>query len=176
MTSRQQVIAVAAMLAIVGAVDFGKRVHVPRQPAMRELDAGKHGLPAPPMPLAMARQRLQSWLPAPALDSKDAAADALTRPGTAATSVPDRAEIGGWQFVLRGVFDAGPPFAVLDVTSTSGGAVEQHRLSAGEAINGVRVEEIAGRRVTLSDGESVIQLALFVDPGTELASADEQDE
>jgi hypothetical protein len=90
--------------------------------------------------------------------------------------VPDRADLGGWRFVLRGVFDAGPPFAVLDVMSSSGGEFEQHRLSLGEAIKGVRVERISGRSVSLSDGENVIQLALFIDPSDDMVPTNEKDE
>ena len=165
MTPRHQLIAVSAVLAIVGVVDFVQRVHVPRQQATRDLDAGMQQQVEPPMTLAMARERLQSWFPAQAVGAQGQTGTAQTRSGGIASSVPDRAEIGGSQFVLRGVFDAGPPFAVFDVVSGSGGTVEQHRLSVGEEIKGVRVERIAGRSVSLSDGESLVQLALFIDPG-----------
>ena len=77
-------------------------------------------------------------------------------------------------FVLRGVFDAGPTFAVLDVMPISGGVVEQHRLSVGESIKGVRLEQISGRNISLSDGEKVIQLALFIDPKNNIASVDKE--
>lgn len=170
MTPRQQIIVVAAVLAIVGAVDFVQRVHVPRQPATRALDAGNQGQPEAPMPLAMARQRLQSWFPPEGPGPQDPTAATQAGAGNSATSVPDRAEIGGRQFVLRGVFDAGPPFAVFDVASRSGGMVEQHRLSVGEEIEGVRVERIAGRSVSLSDGDSTVQLALFIDPAEKVSA------
>ena len=174
MTPRQQIIAAAAVLAIVGTVDFFGRVHVPRQPATRAMDAGNQGQVESPMPLAMARQRLQSWFPAQAPPGQTSVADAAGRDPSA--PIPDRAAIGGWQFVLRGVFDAGPTFAVFDVVSGDGVAIEQHRLSVGEAIKGVRVEQIAGRRVSLSDGDKVVQLALFIDPGQNAAATRDQDE
>ncbi len=66
--------------------------------------------------------------------------------------------------MLRGIFDAGPRFAVLDVMANAGGEIEQHRVSAGEAINGVRVERISDHGVTLSDSQKTIHLALFIDP------------
>lgn len=172
MTPRQQILVVVVILAIVGGVDFFKRVHVPRQPATRAMDAGDQGQFEPPMPLAMARQRLQSWFPAQAAQGQTGAADAGSRDPSA--PIPDRAAIGGWQFVLRGVFDAGPPFAVFDVVPRNGGSAEQHRLSVGEEVKGVRVEQIAGRRVSLSSGEEVVQLALFIDPRDSVTAVDEQ--
>ncbi|MBT8088124.1 MAG: hypothetical protein KJO46_08800 [Gammaproteobacteria bacterium] len=162
MTPRHQLIGLIAILAIAGAVDFVKRVHVSRQPATRALDDGQQGRLAAPMPLAKARERLQSWFPAPAAGTQDPTAVLQAGPNNTAMPIPDRAEIGGSQFVLRGVFDAGPPFAVFDVVS-GGGAVEQYRLSVGEEIKGVRVEQIVGRRVSLSDGESIVELALFIE-------------
>jgi hypothetical protein len=90
--------------------------------------------------------------------------------------IPDRADLGGWHFVLRGVFDAGPLFAVLDVMPSAGGEIEQHRLSAGELIKGVRVERISGRSVSLSDGENVTELALFIDPSDDIVPTNEKDE
>ncbi len=172
MRHQTQVIAVAAVLVLLGALDFAKRVHVPRSPATRDTITGTDALPADPLPLASARERLQSWLPAQQPGPQDPQGTSGEQPQDA--SVPDRADIGGWRFVLRGVFDAGPPFAVLDVQPSAGGAVEQHRVSAGDSIKGVSVNGIAGRRVSLSDGDKEIQLALFIDPGDEIATAEEQ--
>jgi len=129
-------------------------------------------LPNEPLPVASARERLQSWFPAQQSESPDTESTAGEQPEGA--GVPDRAEIGGWRFVLRGVFDAGPPFAVLDVQASAGGAVEQHRLSAGDTIKGVTVERIAGQRVSLSDGENEVELALFIDPGDEIAAKEQR--
>lgn len=167
MTVRSQAIVVAAILVLAGLVDFVQRVYVPRSQATRAANTGSPVLPNPPLSLASARQRLQSWLPVPTLIPASAPAGgpkAVANEPHAGARVPDRVDIGGWRFVLRGVFDAGPPFAVLDVMPSAGGAVEQYRLAAGEAIKGVRVERIAGRGVSLSDGEKVIQLALFIGP------------
>ena len=178
MTPRMQVILVAAILALAGAVDFVQRIHMPRSPAIRGAGMEATALPDLPLSLASARQRLQSWLPTqtsgPQAASNDVAND--SRDSALRVRAPDRADLGGWRFVLRGVFDAGPPFAVLDVMSSSGGEVEQHRLSAGEVIKGVRVERISGRSVSLSDGEKVIQLALFIDPGDDIVPTNEKDE
>lgn len=174
MTPRHQLIGLIAILAIAGAVDFVKRVHVSRQPATRALDDGNQGRLAAPMPLAKARERLQSWFPAPAAGTQDPTA--VLQAGPNNTAMPDRAEIGGARFVLRGVFNAGPPFAVLDVVSGGGSAVEQYRLSVGEEIKGVRVEQIVGRRVTLSDGESIVQLALFIEADQGATAIDKQNE
>jgi hypothetical protein len=38
------------------------------------------------------------------------------------------------------------------------------------------VERISGRSVSLSDGEKVIQLALFIDPGDDIVRTNEKDE
>lgn len=177
MTPRHQIIAVAAALLLVGAVDFLQRVYVPRSSAARTTDTGTPALPDPPLSLASAQERLQSWLATPAVTAAESApTDAVVKPGETDVRIPDRADIGGWRFVLRGVFDAGPPFAVFDVMSSANGEIEQYRLSAGEAIKGVRVEQISGRRVRLSDGEQVIHLALFVDPKDDVVPINNKDE
>ncbi len=177
MTPRHQIIAVATILLLVGAVDFLQRVYVPRSPAARTTDTETPALPDPPLSLASAQERLQSWLATPAVTAAQSApTDVVVKPGESDVRIPDRADIGGWRFVLRGVFDAGPPFAVFDVTSSANGEIEQYRLSAGEAIKGVRVEQISGRRVRLSDGEQVIHLALFVDPKDDVVPINEKDE
>lgn len=174
MTPRTQVFTVAAVLVLAGVVDFVQRVYVPRSPATRDSNIEALSLPDGPLPLASARERLQSWFPAQLPEPQDPESAAGGQ--LQSTGVPDRADIGGWRFVLRGVFDAGPPFAVLDVQPSAGGMVEQHRLSAGDNIKGVTLKRIAGRRVSLSDGESVVELALFIDPGDEMAAAKEENE
>ncbi len=177
MTPRTQVTVVAAVLALAGAVDFVQRIHMPRSLAIRDAGIEATVLPGLPRSLASARQRLQSWLAAQISGSPSTSTDVATEPqDSSGVRIPDRVDLGGWHFVLRGVFDAGPPFAVFDVTSSAGGEIEQYRLSAGEAIKGVRVERISGRRVSLSDGEKVIQLALFIDPREDTIPADEKDE
>lgn len=176
MTPRMQVIVVAAILTLAGAVDFVQRIHVPRSLATREQKIETRALPELPLPLAAARQRLQSWLPTQTQEPPVPSTEVANEPRVSGLRVPDRADLGGWRFVLRGVFDAGPAFAVLDVMSSAGGEVEQHRLSVGEAIKGVRVERISGRSVSLSDGEKVIQLALFIDPSDDMIPANEKDE
>ena len=175
MTPRNQVIAVAAILVIVAIFDFVQRVQVPRAPTTRDSQIESPALPAVPLSLALARQRLQSWFPAQTTGQQAQAAGAQNVSGNVDAPLPDRADIGGWNFVLRGVFDAGPTFAVLDVMQISGSAVEQHRLSVGESIKGVRLEQISGRNISLSDGEKLIQLALFIDPKNNIASVDKNE-
>ena len=171
MTPRKQVIAVAAILAVAGIVDFVQRIHVPRSPATRDSDIGRASLPAEPLSLASARERLQSWFPAQQPGPAEMLGDAQAQGEDVET--PDRADIAGWRFVLRGVFSAGAPFAVFDVQPSAGGEVEQHRVSAGDSIKGVSVERIAGHRVSLSDGKDLIELALFIDTEDEMAAAGE---
>jgi len=171
-TPRSQVLTVAAILVVAGVVDFVQRIHVPRSAATRDANIETRIVADAPLPLASARERLQSWFPVQQQRSQDSQNDSEQQGEYA--GMPDRADIGGWRFVLRGVFDAGPPFAVLDVQASAGGTIEQHRLSAGDTIKGVTVERIAGRRVSLSDGENEIELALFIDPGDEIAAAKEQ--
>ena len=169
MTARAQVILVAIVLLLVVVVDFVQRIHVPRSVASREANIEAVPLPEEPLSLASAQERLQSWFPASAPQPGGAPAQPASGPGIAGVTIPDRVELGGWRFVLRGIFDAGPPFAVFDVTSSSGGDGEQHRLSAGETLNGVRLEEISGHTVRLSDGKKSIRLALFIDPNEKMA-------
>ncbi len=176
MTPRTQVIVVAAILTLAGAVDFVQRIHMPRSTAIRGAGMEATALPDLPLSLASARQRLQSWLPTQTPGPPAASIDAANEFRDSAVRIPDRADLGGWRFVLRGVFDAGPPFAVLDVMPSAGGEIEQHRLSAGELIKGVRVERISGRSVSLSDGEHVTELALFIDPGDDIVRTNEKDE
>jgi hypothetical protein len=167
---------VAIVLLLIASIDFVQRIYVPRSAASREAQIKVVPLPGEPMPLASAQERLQSWFPASAPQSGGVQAEVESDPGAARTAIPDRVELGGWRFVLRGVFDAGPPFAVFDVMSSEGGDVEQHRLTAGEELNGVRLEEISGRTVSLSDGQTSIRLALFIDLNEGMTPADEQDE
>ncbi len=174
MTPRMQVIVVAAILALAGAVDFVERIHMPRSLAIRGAGLEATALPDLPLSLASARQRLQSWLPTQTPGPQAASIDVANESRDSAVRIPDRADLGGWHFVLRGVFDAGPPFAVLDVMSSAGGEIEQHRLSAGELIKGVRVERISGRSVSLSDGEKVTELVLFIDPSDDIVPTNEK--
>lgn len=179
MTPRAQVLVVAVVLLLFAAADFVQRIYVPRSAASREAGVEAVSLPGEPMSLASAQERLQSWFPAAASALSPGPggtpAELAGGPGAAGAPIPDRAELGGWRFVLRGVFDAGPPFAVFDVMSSSGGDVEQHRLSAGQTLNGVRLDEIAGRTVSLSDGEKSIRLALFIDVNDGMMPVDAQD-
>jgi hypothetical protein len=177
MTVRAQVAAVLAVLGLAAIVDFASRVYVPRTGAERDARLDVAIVPGEMLSLAEARQRLQSWLP-----GQDASAAA--NPDDVASGVvenadlPDRGKLGGWVFVLRGVFDvdAGPPFAVLEVAPETGGAAERHEVIAGNDIKGVRVERIAGRRVSLSDGDESIRLALFLDPDNETDAANESND
>jgi len=175
-TPRMQVIVVAAILALAGAVDFVQRIHMPRSLAIRGAGLEATALPDLPLSLASARQRLQSWLPTQTSGPQAASIEVANESRDSAVRVPDRADLGGWRFVLRGVFDAGPPFAVLDVMPSAGGEIEQHRLSAGELIKGVRVERISGRSVSLSDGEKVTELTLFINARDDMIPANEYGE
>ena len=176
MTPRMQVIVVAAILALAGAVDFVQRIHMPRSLAIRGAGLEATALPDLPLSLASARQRLQSWLPTQTSGPQAASIEVANEPRDSVLRIPDRADLGGWHFVLRGVFDAGPPFAVFDVMPSAGGEIEQHRLSAGELIKGVRVERISGRSVSLSDGEKVTELTLFINARDDMIPANEYSE
>lgn len=172
MTPGAPVIAVAGILVLAGAIDFVQRIYVPRSPATRESNIEALAVPNQPLPLASARERLQSWLPTNAPEPQEAPVGGQNEP-VDSSRIPDRADIGGWRFILRGVFDAGPPFAVFDVKSSAGGEIEHHRVLAGEVIQGVRVERIAGHSVDLTDGDKMIHLALFIDPEDNMAPANE---
>ncbi len=177
MTVRMQITATVLVLLLLGAVDFVVRVYVPRSTAERDLQMDTSLPPNETLSLAEAQQRLQSWLP-------DQTETAAARPGpdggeqgaaTALDASPDRAELAGRLFVLRGIFDTegGDPFAVLEVAPVAGGSVDRHDAIAGDEIDGVRINLIDGRRVELSDGGKTIQLSLFLDPGFESVTTDE---
>lgn len=173
MTGRSQVLVIATVLLLIAAVDFVYRVYVPRSAASRETQIETVLLPGEPQSLASAQERLQSWFPVETSTS-DSGVTAANTSDDAAAALPDRGEIAGWRFILRGVFDAGPPFAVLDIVSKAGGETEQHRLSAGDTAKGVSVERISGHSVYLTDGETMIQLALFVEPEDDMTPVDER--
>jgi hypothetical protein len=172
-TPRTQIIVVAAVLFLAGTIDFIQRTHVPRTPAERDSEIKAFVAPDQPLPLASARERLQSWLPTTSTESQGSLVDGQNQPPDSVVSIPDRADIDGWRFILLGVFDAGPPFAVLDVMSLADREVEQVRVSAGEEIKGVRVERISGHTVDLLNEEKVIHLALFIDAKDNTAPTDE---
>ena len=173
MTSRNQVTAVVLVLGLIGVLDCVTRVYVPRSAAGRDMQFEVAAPRERPLSLAEARQRLQSWLPAEA-PPQDLPVVANNASDAAAVSLPDRGDLAGWRFILRGVFDAGTEFAVLDIMSTSGGETEQHRLLAGDEIKGVSVERISGHSVYLSDGETIMRLALFVEPEVNATPAEDQ--
>ena len=177
MTSRNQVMAVVLILGLVGLVDFLTRIYVPRSGTERDL-----AFDAPPPPgetrsLAAARQRLQSWLP------DDSTAEAASNASDGANGanddgeLPDRGRLAGRLYVLRGIFetDGGRLFAVLEVMPKAGGAVQQHKVLAGDNIGGIRVDRIAGRRIRLSGEGEVIELSLFLDAGIETVAVDENE-
>ena len=62
-TPRMQVIVVAAILALAGAVDFVQRIHMPRSTAIRGAGMEATTLPDLPLSLASARQRLHELAP-----------------------------------------------------------------------------------------------------------------
>lgn len=173
MSPRTPVIAVAAVLLLAFALDFLQRVHVPRSPATREAILESPTLPVAPLSLAAAKQRLQSWFPPPTSDALLPPSETMSAPTDSGSRGPDRGDLGGWRFVLRGVFEAGPPFAVLEVMPLAGGEVERHQVSEGQVVNGIRVDSVSGRSVSLSHGEDVIDLALFTDQRNAMTLADE---
>jgi hypothetical protein len=176
--------AVVLILGLLGLADFLTRIYVPRSGTERDL-----AFDAPPPPgetrsLAAARQRLQSWLPD---DSTAEAASNVSDGANGANDdgelpdrggeLPDRGRLAGRLYVLRGIFetDGGRLFAVLDVMPEAGGAVQQHKVLAGDDIGGVRVDRIAGRRIRLSGEGEVIELSLFLDAGIETVAVDENE-
>jgi hypothetical protein len=163
-TRRAQILIAALALGALAVADFATRVYVPRSAVDRGPDEVDPVAPALPVSPQLAFERLDRWLgvEAPPSGSNPAKEGSVPQAASEAAA-PDQAEIGGRRFVLRGIFDAGEPFAVLDVLPEGGGPAEQHDLAIGEAVHGVRIEQIAGRMVTLSDGQAVARLVLFED-------------
>ena len=174
MTVRAQVAAVLAVLGLVGVVDFAKRVYVPRDDAERTTELKPAQPLDAPLSLAEARQRLQSWLPDQGMAAQASSGSNAEQADTNGANYPDRGELGGYVFLLRGIFDqdSGLPFAVMEVTPKTGGSTERREVVAGDSIHDVRVDRVAGRRVSLSTGNTAIELALFLAPEKETVVAD----
>lgn len=181
MTPRNQVMAVALVLGLVGLMDFFARVHVPRSDADRGFQLAKLRAPVEEQSLAEARQRLQSWLPdarkgSPADDAADGGGSGA-EDATEDVELPDRGRLRGRLYVLRGIFetDGVRSFAVLEAMPEGGGPPERHDVVAGDEVGGVRIESIDETRIRLSAEGKVIQLTLFLDPGMESILADESE-
>ena len=174
MTVRAQVSIVLAVLALIGIADFATRVHVPRDDAERAIELEPAESLDAPLSLAEARQRLQSWLPDQGMTVQANSASSAEPPDIDGADYPDRGELGGYVFLLRGIFDqdSGSPFAVMEVTPEAGGSTERREVVAGDSIHDVRVDRVAGRRVSLSTGDTAIELALFLAPEKETVVAD----
>jgi hypothetical protein len=69
---------VAIVLLLIAVADFVQRIYVPRSAASREAQIEAVPLPGEPIPLASAKERLQSWFPveAPTSDSETMVANA----------------------------------------------------------------------------------------------------
>lgn len=175
MTVRAQVSAVLGILALIGIVDFVSRVYVPRDDAERTTEWKPAEAPDAPLSLAAARQRLQSWLPDQGTTAQANPGSGAEQPDTDGADYPDRGELGGYVFLLRGIFDqdSGSPFAVMEVTPETGGSTERREVVAGDSIHDVHVNRVSGRRVSLSTGDTAIELALFLAPEKETVVADE---
>ena len=178
MTVRAQVTAVLVILALVGMLDFATRVYVPRDKAERNAQLQVTSAPKRTLSLAEARQRLQSWLPDPGSAVQQLSGSETQQGASDDGDRSDRGELGSNIFVLRGVFDtpAEPTFAVVEVTPKAGGAARRYEANAGDTIEDVRVDQIAGRRVRLSDGDSTIELALFLGPERGTVATDKRND
>jgi hypothetical protein len=164
-TSRNQVTAVVLVLGLIGVLDFVTRVYVPRSAAGRDMQFEVAAPREQPLSLAEAQQRLQSWLPDQRPGTPSSGTDSAEDGTTSTADLPDRGELAGWHFVLRGVFARAPsqPFAAIEVMSSKGGAIEQHEVTEGQLIKGVRVERVGLHGVSLTEGAEAIELTLFVD-------------
>lgn len=162
MTPRGQVVALCGVAVIAGLLHFVTRVHVPRDPGERDFAGEPQLASVEPVSLAAAREHLQTWFPESAAADGPVAAEVDGLPGLEPSGLPDRGELGGWRFLLRGVFDSGEPFAVFEVTPQAGGATERVMMSAGNTIHGIRLDSVGGRQAVLTDGQTTIRLALFL--------------
>jgi hypothetical protein len=162
MTPRGQVVTLCGVAVITGLLQFFTRVHVPRDPGERDFAAELQLASVEPVSLATAREHLQTWFPESAAADGPGAAEMGVLPELEPGGLPDRGELGGLRFLLRGVFDSGEPFAVFEVTPRAGGATERVMMSAGNTIQGIRLDSVGGRQAVLTDGQNTIRLALFL--------------
>jgi hypothetical protein len=142
---RRLLLLVGALLVMLAAIDFWRRIYVPRD--LRARDAGSFApadVSAPPS-VDDIRRELTQWLPG-------------LQPVTTAA---DRPAETGWSLALLGVFDNRKgAFAVIRATPAGGGDAAVRQAAVGDELFGLRVADIQARRVVLTSaaGEQVLEL------------------
>lgn len=168
MSRRLQVLLLALVL-VLAATDFLRRVHVGRDAGARQFGAPPAVVVPPAVSPEQVRGELGAWMP-PLRSVPGFQADA-------ASAAP-----AAWTLTLLGIFDTPRGrVAVVRADQAGGGASERLRLAVGEEFQGLRVTEIghafvqleaAGARETLrlfdreSPGAGTVSIAAATPPGT----------
>jgi hypothetical protein len=139
------VLVLLALLAVVGVVDFARRIYVGRDDTARALaPAAPVEVPAPPDAAAV-RANLAAWLPSL---------------GGGVQQDPTKVV---WTVRLVATFvDRPAPFAVIMATPQgAGGAPETHLLRVGASVHGHTVREIRPGAAVVETPEGVRELTVF---------------
>jgi hypothetical protein len=146
-TVGRQLLIASAVLLLIAAVDFTRRIYVPRDEALRSYAPPQVAALPPPPDLAAVRAQLENWLPAlPA-----------SRPPDLAARGPD-----SWDLKLVGTFEQRRQrFAVIMATPRSGGKAERRRVAVGDVVYGRTVTGIGRGSLALSAPTGVEELKVF---------------
>jgi hypothetical protein len=146
MSRRRAIVLGLALLATLAAVDFVKRIYVPREARVRDAESLVPAKVPAAAAVADIRRDLASWLPGlqPIVAGADPSVDS------------------SWSLALLGVFqDRGGGFAVIRATPAAGGEPSVQAVKEGDEVFGLRVAGIDPRRVVLLAGEQRQELELF---------------
>jgi hypothetical protein len=147
MTLRTQLLTLGCLMLLVGIWDFGRRIYVGRDPALRQVHREvPAALPGAESPDAV-RQRMLVWLPAIA---------------GSAYAARDPADSSAWQFTLLGVFtQRSKAIAVVAASLQVGGPTEKLRVVEGDTLRGWAVTRVDAHGVTLTRDAETRYLTLF---------------
>jgi hypothetical protein len=144
-TRNRQLLLLGVVALLVAGRDFGTRIYVGRDEALRRF-AAPVIQPVPPAPnAAIVRARLGGWLP-----------------GIAGSKAADPDDTSAWDLRLTGIFTRkGQRFAVISSTPKGGGPTERAQLSVGDGVKGYLLREIGAHDITLEGKEGSRQLVMF---------------
>jgi hypothetical protein len=146
MSRRKLIGLVAAVLVLLAAVDFWRRIYVPRQLETREASSFVPAPVPPPLPAAVIRKDLSAWLPKLQLIAEGSGSEVAS----------------GYALTLLAVFDDRTGrFAVLRALPASGGPGQITRVEEGDEISGFKVARVEPLRVVLAGPEGERELRLF---------------
>jgi hypothetical protein len=144
-TRNRQLLVLGVIALLVAGRDFGARIYVGRDEALRRF-AVPLIQPVPPAPnAAIVRARLAGWLPA-----------------TTQSKASDPNDAAAWDLRLTGIFiNKGQRFAVITSIPRGGGPAEKAQLAVGDTVKGYLLRDIGKRDITLEGKDGLRQLVMF---------------